>query len=639
MISVIETYSFILIDMKTYASALKTFQGILTSVILLFPVILAAQETWPKEITTATSTVIMYQPQPDSMIGDHLYSRAAISITPASGTTPMFGAVWTDSRFNTDRVTGLCSVFDVNILNLRFPGIDTLPQGKVERFTKMLEDEATSWNMEFSLDELKSTLALNQASARKSADFNNKPPEIIYSKQNSVLVSFDGDPSFREIENAGLKRAVNTPFLVLYDKQERNYYLNGSGYWYRSADPVKSAWTNVRKPSSVVAAYFGELQKQNDNTDLSSPNTDKNKSDRVANIIVRTRPAELIQTQGDPKYAPIQGTQLLYVTNTDDNIFMTIDDNQYYVLISGRWYRSAALAGPWSFIDSDNLPGDFARIPEGSEKDVVLASIAGTDAAKDAVMDAQIPQTAAVDRKSAKCDVQYDGDPKFERIRGTELARGMNTASTVLLYNNTYYVCDNAVWFIGYSPTGPWQVATALPDEIQNIPPDDPSYNVKYVYIYDVQPDVVYIGYTPGYTGSYVYGPTVVYGTGWYYHPFYGTYYYPRPRTYGFCMNYNPWFGWSMGYSMSYGWFHYGYGPGWHHGGWWGPPMYRPPYHPPYDHYYGARQPEYRGGRNAVNINNSRTNIYNQRSDGSAHPVRPTAGEHPPGSQAGDPRR
>ena len=99
MISVIETYSFILIDMKTYASALKTFQGILTSVILLFPVILAAQETWPKEITTATSTVIMYQPQPDSMKGDHLYSRAAISITPASGTTPMFGAVWTDVEF------------------------------------------------------------------------------------------------------------------------------------------------------------------------------------------------------------------------------------------------------------------------------------------------------------------------------------------------------------------------------------------------------------------------------------------------------------------------------------------------------------------------------------------------------------
>jgi len=83
------------------------------------------------------------------------------------------------------------------------------------------------------------------------------------------------------------------------------------------------------------------------------------------------------------------------------------------VLISGRWYVSKAMAGPWAFTAADKLPPDFAKIPEGSEKDIVLASVAGTDAAKEALMDAQIPQTAAVDRKTATCMVKYDGAPKF----------------------------------------------------------------------------------------------------------------------------------------------------------------------------------------------------------------------------------
>ncbi|MEI7663309.1 MAG: hypothetical protein WCK34_13965, partial [Bacteroidota bacterium] len=610
--------------METFISTFATARKIILAGLLFFPVLLMA-ENWPKEIQTAKSTVIMYQPQPDSLKRDHLYSRAAISITTPNNPTPVFGAVWTDSRFSTDRESGICTIFDVNILNVRFPGIDTIDPAKIQKFTSLLEEEATSWKVEFSLDELKSSLALNQVAVRKSADFKNDPPEIIFQKQNSVLVSFDGDPVFNEIENSGLKRAVNTPFLVLQDMQDRYFYLYGSDNWYRTTDPVKYSWAFIQRPSSNVSRYYDEMQKQTDKTEDLTQTTEVYqagiKKSGIPRIVVSTRPAELIQSQGEPRFAPIQGTQLLYMTNTDDNIFMTINDNQYYVLISGRWYSSPALDGSWSYIDADNLPEDFARIPEGSEKDIVLASVAGTDAARDAVMDAQIPQTAAVDRKTARCDVSYDGDPKFERIKGTDLARGLNTASMVLLYRNTYYVCDNAVWFVGPGPAGPWEVATSLPDEIQRIPPDDPAYNVKYVYIYDVQPDVVYIGYTPGYTGCYVYGPTVVYGTGWNYHPFYEHYYYPRPRTYGFCMHYNPWFGWSMGYSMSVGWFHYNHGNHWgHHGGWWGPSVYRPPYHPPYNHYYGSRRPTYRGGHNAINTGNNRSNIYSRRGDGSARP-------------------
>lgn len=562
----------------------------------------------------------MYQPQPDSMIGDHLYSRAAFSLTTPKFTTPVFGAVWSDAKFSTDRETGTCTIFDIKIMNFRFPGIDTMSEARVQHFKKILEDAVKDWDLDFSLDELKSSLALSKVAAGKSEGLKNDPPSIIYVKQKSVLVLFDGDPVFKETENSGLSRAVNTPFLVLQDMKDKNYYLFGAGYWYKSSDPVKVEWKNIPTPPANIAKFYNEMKKESEKSGDTAETADAETADPstgIPKLVVATKPTELIQSQGEPNYAPIEGTQLLYMTNTDDNIFMTTDKNQYYILVSGRWYRSPALTGPWTFVESDNLPPDFAKIPEGSDKDIVLASIAGTDAAKEAVMDAQIPQTAAVDRKTAKCEVKYDGDPEFEKINGTDLARGMNTGSTVLLYKDLYYVCDNAVWFVGKGPVGPWEVATSIPDEFQKIPPDDPSYNVKYVYIYDVQPDVVYTGYTPGYMGCYVYGPTVVYGTGWVYPPFYRHYYYPRPWTYGFGMHYHPWYGWSMGFYTSPGWFHFGL---YHHwGGWWGPRMYHPFFHHPFNHYYGPRPPVYRGGGNPIRTNNSRnTNIYNKRADGSA---------------------
>jgi hypothetical protein len=614
--------------MKIFFFTPAFFKSILFASLFFLPVFLMAEGSWPKEIHTTKSTVIIYQPEPDSMIGDHLFSRSAISFTNAKYPTPVFGAIWSDSRFSTDRESGKCTIYDVKILDIRFPGIDTIDPAKVEKFKNTLSEQATSWKLEYTLDELKSSLSLNQVAAGKTGDFNNDPPEIIYENHNSMLLLFDGDPVFKGTEESGIDRAVNTPFLVLKDKRSKTYYLYGANDWYKSADPLKATWTYVSNPPNNISNYLDELNKEVDYSASSSQSNVTKPTTGVGGgipeIIVRTKPAELIQSDGEPSYAPIQGTQLLYMTNTDDNIFMTIDQNQYFILISGRWYRSLALMGPWTYIDSDKLPPDFARIPVGSEKDIVLASIAGTDPAKDAIMDAQIPQTAAVDRNTAQCTVEYDGDPQFEKISGTDIARAVNTSSTVLLYQNVFYVCDNAVWFVGNSPTGPWEVATSIPDEFQLIPPDDPAYNVRYVYIYDVEPDVVYIGYTPGYMGCYIYGSTIVYGTGWYYSPFYGIYYYPRPYTYGFGMNYNPWFGWSMGFYMSRGWFRYSYGERMHrHGGWWGPPQYRAPYHPRYDHYYGPRKPVYRGG-NAVVVNDRRTNIYNKRTDGSVRPERQT---------------
>ena len=195
---------------------------------------------------------------------------------------------------------------------------------------------------------------------------------------------------------------------------------------------------------------------------------------------------------------------------------MNIPDQQYIVLLSGRWYKSSSLRGPWSYVASDQLPDDFAKIPVSSPKERVLSSVAGTEQAQDAIMDAQIPQTAKVDRKTATAKVSYNGEPKFVAVEGTSLQYAVNTESTVLLSGKTYYCVENGIWFESITPKGPWSVSVTRPAEVEKIPATVPVYNVKYVYIYETTPQYVYVGYTPGYMGCYVYGGTVIYGTGYY---------------------------------------------------------------------------------------------------------------------------
>jgi hypothetical protein len=81
-------------------------------------------------------------------------------------------------------------------------------------------------------------------------------------------------------------------------------------------------------------------------------------------------------------------------------------------------------------------------------------------------MDAQIPQTAKVDRSTATTSVNYDGDPQFAPLQGTDMQYATNTGSPVMQENGVYYSVDNGVWFQAPGPNGPWTVATERPAEV-----------------------------------------------------------------------------------------------------------------------------------------------------------------------------
>jgi hypothetical protein len=79
-----------------------------------------------------------------------------------------------------------------------------------------------------------------------------------------------------------------------------------------------------------------------------------------------------------------------------------IATNKYFVLLSGRWFSSPSLDGPWTNERGDQLPASFKQIAPASPVGDALASVAGTNQAEDAEMDAEIPQTAAIKRSESR---------------------------------------------------------------------------------------------------------------------------------------------------------------------------------------------------------------------------------------------
>ena len=579
----------------------------------------AAESRWPLQVEQGDDEITIYQPQLESFKGDKLAARAAVSIQKRGQAESVFGAMWIESRVATDRVARTVEILEVNVTQARFPDAE---EASVPTLTDALRKGLAGHSMTLSLDQLLEMLAVVEKEKQTSANLRTDPPKIEFRTHPAVLVEYDGAPRVSQVTNSTLMRAVNTPFLVALDPATKTYYLKGPGQWFSAPDALGPFQDAGDVPAAVTA-----LAQEGGYEDPNEPATDANAE--AVEIVTATEPTELIWTDGPAEMGAIAGTDLLYVTNTDADVFLDIATQDVYVLLSGRWYTAKSRQGPWSYVPADKLPADFKRIPPGSDKGDVLAGVPGTEAAQDAVLDADVPQTAAVNRKTAdKPQVTFDGDPQFEPVEGTEITYAVNTGSSVLKVSDRYYCCDNAVWYVGPAATGPWEVCAEVPPVVYTIPPSCPLYPVRYVHVYGATPDVVYCGYTPGYVGCYAYGGAVVYGTGYYYHGWYGRYYIPRPHTFGFSAHYNAYtgnWGFTVGASGPNGWFgfHAGSrgwvaaGGNWHGGGWWGSGGYRPV---GFDRNVAFRGNEVNINRNNVNINRNQTfqannNIYNRRND------------------------
>ncbi len=559
-------------------SLLSVFWALLMLVSL--PSVLAQDSGWPRTLPLEQGMVTIYQLQVDEMSDDIIHFRAALAYRATAGSEPVFGAGWFESRVEIDQSKRIVHPTDLKVSETRFPaGTDDVQA----ELSAVLAQQSPIWNLDFSLDELQAALKTAQAESKAVQNLNTAPPQIIYRDHPTLLISMDGEPVLREIENSPLEAVINTPYPLIFDG--KHYYLNAAkDVWYR-ADKATGPYQFEASPPEDIAAMVNADEPGATDEQPVEPITAAN----APEIVVSTEPAELIVTEGPAAFVPLID-DLLVLQNSDDDVFMHVSSQKYYIVLAGRWYHASSLNGPWAYQPADDLPTAFAHIPQDSNQADSRVYVAGTKEAREAVLDAQVPQTAAVERGIVDIEVEYDGEPIYQPVDGTDLVYIQNTGSTVLLSDGLYYLVEDGVWYVSSTPNGPWQVSTHRPAQVDTILPTSPVYNTKYVHVYDSTPSVVYVGYTPGYTGSYVYHNTIFYGSGWYYPPWVSPYYYyPRHSTWGFNVSYNPWYGWNFGLSWGWGPFSVGYYTGgywhyshyWHHRhyGRWGPGGYRPRHH------------------------------------------------------------
>ena len=498
---------------------------------LFFPLLsIQAQETisyWPKQIELDEFTITIYSPEPENFQNNILDARAAFSIYDGQH-LPVFGAMWFSCRVQTNIKSNEVYFMDIQLVNANFPNANA---ENIEQLQKLIGEQAQFWQFNSNLKNFYSALDIINVNNEYNEELQNNPPKIYYSKEPAVLVYIDGDPILANISGSELYQyVVNTPHFIVKSNSDNQYYLKGANWWYITSD-LAGSWKVIETPPNHIRQLADKATELN----VNSKSTNAGTSRKQPKLIVTKEPAELIQTLGEPEIKQIY-ENLFSITNSNDEIIFDSYSDYYFILISGRWYKTKKLErSTWSYVAPEKLPEVFRNIPPSSPFAHVRLSVSGTPESVSAALDNGIPQTAVVDRMKTKILLEFDGEPQFDRIEGTSLAYGVNTGGSIIQDNDSnYFAVDQAIWFMSNNPNGPWKVADHYPVDVKKIPPSCPVFNMKFVDIYDYTDEIVYVGYTAGYMGAFLYHGVVYYGTGYRYKSWFGDKYIPRPNTYGY---------------------------------------------------------------------------------------------------------
>ena len=503
---------------------------------------------WPRRYSlTSGGSVTVYQPQVSSWDKQrHMVAFSAVSYAANATAKPSLGTLKLEADTAVATTERLVSFRQLKIVEANFPGVE---KERVRDLVATIEKTIPDEDRVIALDRVLAHVNTSTIVPRNVTGVKADPPAVFFSKTPAVIVNLDGAAIWSPIQNNELKYAVNTNWDLFQHEQTKTFYLRNDNTWLKSSDVMKGPWTAAGK----LPASFSKLP-ADDNWKEVRASLPGSTPKPLPKVFVSDTPAELILLTGEPNYLLVDGTELLWVSNTESDVFRLGRTGSVYYLVAGRWFSAPDFTGPWTFA-TPTLPEAFKKISLEHPRSRVLASVPGTTQAAEAVLLAQIPQTARVNKKQLKGpDVAYQGEPQFAPIESTTVQRAVNTDKDIFKVGNDFYMCYQGVWFVGKSANGPWEVAQFIPQEIYKIPASSPAHHVTYVTIEDADDDDEWVTFAAvgAYTGVMVAWGCAVWGSGWYYPPYWGggmyPYYYPHFSTYGYSAWYNPWTG---GYGRS----------------------------------------------------------------------------------------
>ena len=351
--------------------------------------------SWPREKYSNGTRLIIYQPQVDDWKNfQDLSWRMAVSLTPKSGKT-VLGVVEMKGNTNIDNVAKLVDISNPQVTGTYFPSLDNATKEKMDQLFKTFVPPTFS----ISLHSLIASTPKKEAPA--GVQLNNDPPKIFVGYRPSILLSVNGEPVLSVVPNTNLQFVVNTQWPLFLDEGSSTYYLAVGQQWL-TASKLDGQWSATKKLPPEMSKVPQDKQWSALKKFIPPP---ANTKGVTPDVFYSDKPAEIILFDGQPVYAQIPDTQLEYATNTNSVVFVYKPTQQFYYLTAGRWFSAADLQGPWTYATPD-LPPDFAKIPLSSPASAILATVPGTDEAKDAVLLAQVPTTMTIKPNEAQAKVR-----------------------------------------------------------------------------------------------------------------------------------------------------------------------------------------------------------------------------------------
>jgi hypothetical protein len=501
-----------------------------------------ADTGWPRTITLKSGTAVWYQPQVESWTDQkNIVAWSAVSYQRTGVKEAALGTIKIEGPTQVALDDHLVTL-DLRITEYNFR---TLTPEQVKTLVADVQALPVHERV-LDLDRLLAYVAASPLQVKNADNIKADPPRVFSSTTPAILLNLDGETVWSPIMDVDLKYVVNTNWDVLEHTPSSTLYLRYNRSWLQ-AKAIEGPWT----PAGKLPESFSKLPADENWKEVKSAVPgDRLSTKSMPRVFVSTEPAELIAIDGPPRYVKVEGaTTLLWVSNTENDLFRMGQDGDFYFLVAGRWFSSRTLDGPWTFA-TPTLPEDFTRIPVEHPRSRVLASVPGTPQATEGVLLAMVPRTARVNKKELKApDVVYQGSPQFQPIQGSQnVERAVNTDKDIVKYGDLYYMCFQGVWFMSRSADGPWEVASSIPQQIYTIPASSPAHSVTYVTVEDDDDEWVTFAYVAAYTGLMIGWGCAVWGSGWYYPPYigYGGFYpayYPYAHTYGMGAWYNPYTG------------------------------------------------------------------------------------------------
>lgn len=302
-------------------------------------------DPWPKSAQLNGAKYTLYQPQLASWDGYNLEAHAAVSVLPPGAKSPAFGAVNISAVTVVDREARVVHFQNIQIPTVNFPSAPD----KGAQYQTNIQSIISRGPAAMPLDRLEADLNVLKAETKaRSIPVMNPAPNFIFSQTAALLVSLDGQPVWSALPNSSLVRAINTRALLLRDKSGKLYVHLFDGYM--EAYTLGGPWTVSKHPPKDADKVAQQLAKES-LVDLMSPSPNPKTPNQkppslktgAPTVYAQTVPTELVLTEGPPNWEQINGTNLLYVSNSTGNIAKDLDDQQTYVLVTGRWFRAPDL--------------------------------------------------------------------------------------------------------------------------------------------------------------------------------------------------------------------------------------------------------------------------------------------------------